>query len=163
MVARPSNPIITGEKRQILQNDPYRGAKKRPRRTGSSDGGVCITPKTYTTRSTHANPPDTGVDLCDDASGEAFPHGTGGSRARRVKSSDAGISVQTHAELIREVKHLRENLSQTQGTLKAVQMRLQTLEQQQPRMEGQLDVLIRMLQPSARAPPHSRGSDADMT
>ena len=71
-----------------------------------------------------------------------------------------------------KVKHPRKTLSQTQRMFEAIQtqaqMRLQTLKQQQPRIEGQLDVLILMLQPeakptsSARAHPHLRDSDPDM-
>ena len=54
------------------------------------------------------------------------------------------------------------------GTLEAVQTRLHELEQHHPQMEGQLDVLIRMMQPAVQSPslaqarPRPRGSDPDM-
>ena len=41
-------------------------------------------------------------------------------------------------------------------------MRLQTLEQQQPRMKGQLDILNRILHPSVQAYLRSHGSVPDM-
>ena len=61
----------------------------------------------------------------------------------------ADVSATAHADLAHEVKRLCETLAQTHSALEAVQKRLQVLEHQQPKMEGQLDVLIRMLQPAA--------------
>ena len=61
----------------------------------------------------------------------------------------AGVSATAHADLAHEAKQLCETLAQIQSALEAVQKRLQVLEHQQPKMEGQLDVLIRMLQPAA--------------
>ena len=81
---------------------------------------------------------------------------------------EAGVSAQVHADLVHEVNRMRETLALTQSVLEAVQTRLKVLEQHQPRLEGQLNVLIRMMHPatpspfSARVPPYPRGEGLDM-
>ena len=47
--------------------------------------------------------------------------------------------------MVLELNRIREALAHTQSALAAVQTRLQVLEAQHPRLEGQLDVLIRMM------------------
>ena len=162
-----SVPTITGGKRSGSQVDPDRGVRKCQPRTGNPADEVSQIPTSYMTQDTHATLPDTGFDRGDDASGEASPHGTKGSLAHRAAPVEAGVSAKAHAELVHEVKCLRETLAQTQSTLETMQTKLQVLEQHRLRTEGQLNILVRMVQPSAQptssaqAPPHSRGSNPD--
>ena len=148
--------------------DPERDVRKRPRRTDSLAEEAPHTSTSYRPLDARATSPDTNYGHGDDFSRESSPHGTERSLAHRSTSAEAGVSAQAHADLVLEVNRLRESLAQTQSTLDAVQTRLQVLEQHQPRLEGQLDVLIRMMHPaapspfSARAPPHPRGSGHDM-
>ena len=120
------------------------------------------------TQDINATSPDTDFHRADNGLGEASSHGTECSPAHRATPVEAGVSKQVHADLVLELNCVRETLDQTQSALEAVQTNLQMMEQHQPRLEGQLDVLIRMMQPetlslfSARAPSRSRGSDPDM-
>ena len=95
-----SDPTNYVKKRQSAQNDPDRGTRKRLRRTY---GGVSQIPTSCMTQDTHATSPDTGVDLGDDASEEAFQHETEGSPARRATPAEA--------ELLHDVKQFLEPLS----------------------------------------------------
>ena len=70
LVIDPYTPSPMGGTRVGMQADPHRDAQKRQRRTGNLAEGV--------------TPPDTGIDLCDDAASEAFSHGTASSLARRA-------------------------------------------------------------------------------
>uniref|UniRef100_M4B3X6 Uncharacterized protein n=1 Tax=Hyaloperonospora arabidopsidis (strain Emoy2) TaxID=559515 RepID=M4B3X6_HYAAE len=70
LVSEPCTPTPIGGKRVGMQVDPQRDAQKCQRRTGNLAEGV--------------TPPDTGIDLCDDAASEAFSHGTASSLARRA-------------------------------------------------------------------------------
>lgn len=106
-----SIPTITGGKHLSSQDDPDRGVKKRSWRTGSPAEEALQTPTSYTTKDTNATSPDTGVDHGDDVSREASSHGTEGSPARQATPAEAGVSAQAHAELLHEVKQLRETLS----------------------------------------------------
>ena len=163
-----SIPATIGGKRQGSPADPGRDVQKIQRRRGSPAEEALHTPTSYAPLGTHATEPDTGFDRGVDVSGEFSPHGTERSPAHRATPAEAGVSTQEHADLVLKVNRLRESLAQTQSTLDAVQTLLHVLEQHQPRLEGQLDVLIRMMHPttpssfSARAPPHPRGSDPDM-
>ena len=155
-------------KRSWSPADPEHDVCKRPRHTGSPVEGVTRTPMNSTMLGNRATSPDTSWDHGDDVSGELSPHGTERSLAHQATPVEAGVSAQAHADLILEVNRLRETFTQTQSLLDAVQTRLQVLEQQQPRMEGKLDVLIRMLQRAAQPPfsaqalPHPRSSGRDM-
>ena len=119
---------------------------------------------------------------------ESSPHGTGRSRDRRSESEEAGVSAKAHAELVRKVRHLREDLADTQskldhsrrevdelreqvnrlGSFDSVNRRLRTLEQGLSHLEGQLDVVMRMQMPAARpyysaqAPPYQQGPGPGM-
>ena len=162
-----SIPATIGGKRQGSPADPERDVQKRQRRRGSPAEEAPQTPTSYTPRGTRATSPDTGFDRGVDVFVEVSPHGTERSPDHRATPAEAGVSAQEHADLVLEMNRLRESLAQTQSTLDAVQTRLQVLEQHQPRLEGQLDVLIRMMHPaapspfSARAPPHPRDSGHD--
>ena len=76
--------------------------------------------------------------------------------------------AQVHENLGHEVNRFLATLDQTQSALEAVKKHLQVLEQQQPRMKGQVDLLVRMMQPAKQ--PNSwtqalscpRGMDPDM-
>ena len=72
------------------------------------------------------------------------------------------MSAPAHADLAHEVNCLYDKLAQNLSALEGVQMRLQTLEQQQPRMKGQLDILNRILHPSVQAYLRSHVSVTDM-
>ena len=73
-----------------------------------------------------------------------------------------------HENLGYEVNRFLETLDQTQSKLEAVKNHLQVLEQQHPRMKGQVDLLVRMMQPAkqptswAQALSCPRGMDPDM-
>ena len=69
---------------------------------------------------------------------------------------EAGVSAEAHSELLHEVQHLRENLCQSQSALEAVRTRQQTTESKQLSTKGQLDLLVRMLNPAARLPSPSQ-------
>ncbi|CAI5737340.1 unnamed protein product [Peronospora farinosa] len=94
-----------------------------------------------TTRDNPATLPDTGFDHGGDASAVDAPHGTVGSPAHRAKPEEAGVSAQAHAELVQEVRSLREE-RQTMNS------RLKSLEESRTRMQGQLDLLAQMLRPA---------------
>ena len=116
---------------------------------GSFAGEVSQTLTSYTTQDTHATELDTDFDCGDGASVEASLHETECSLAHRTTPAEVNVSSQAHADLVLEACRIRESLTQTQSELEAVQTRLQVLEAQQPRLEGQLDVLIRMMHPAA--------------
>ncbi|CAI5702380.1 unnamed protein product [Peronospora effusa] len=147
----PPTPTITGEKRQRQQADPAHDAQKRPRRTGNPAEGGSQIPMNSMIRDNPAISPDTGFDHGDDASAVDAPHGTAGSPAHRAKEEEVGVSEQAHAELVQEVRTLREE-RQTMNS------RLESLEESRTRMQGQLDLLVQMLRPPtmpmgpARAP-----------
>ena len=170
-----SLPTITCEKRQASQSDPDHDVQKRQRHIGNPAEVESQAPTSFQTPGAHATSLDTGFDRDDDASEAVAPHGTEGSLAHRATPVEAGTSVQAHtelekahAELVQEVQGLRETLAQTQSASDAMLARLQAVERQRPRMEGQLEVLIRMQQPAAKptplaqAPSHPRVPDPDM-
>ena len=70
LVSDPYTHTPIGGKRVWVQADLKRDAQKRQRRTGNLAEGV--------------TPPDTGIDLCDDAASEAFSHGSASSLVRRA-------------------------------------------------------------------------------
>ena len=94
--------------------------------------------------------PDTHFNHNDNIFGEDFTRETVDSLAHHVTSAEVDVSVKVQIELIHEVKDPRATLARSQSMLKAVLTTLLVLEQQHPRMERQLDVLIRMRQPPAR-------------
>ena len=122
----------------------------------------------YTPQNAHATTPDKSVGCDGDASGELYLLGADCSPAHRATSAEADVSAHVHANMVHEVNQLRETLAKTKSAFEAVQTRLQVLEQQQPRMKWQLGILIVMMQHAAqppfsvRAPPRSRGTDADV-
>ena len=165
LVVDPSIPTITGEKRQASQGDPDHDVQKRQRHMGNLAAVDPQTPTSFPTQGTHATSPDTGYGHDDDAFEATAPRGTGGSHAHRATPVEVGVTVQAHAELVEEVKDLREKLSQTQSAHDATLKRLEAMEQKTLRLEGQLDLLI-WLQPFASMPfplaqaiPHPRGLD----
>ena len=105
------------------------------------------------------------------------PHETGGYLAHRAASLVVGVSKEEHEKVLLELSGLRETLGKTQSALDAMQSRVQALELDQARVrtlmlslsrvEGQLDLLIRKQQPTARpyypaqSPPSSHGTDPD--
>ena len=163
-----SIPATTGWKSTGSHSDPERDDRKRQRRMGSLVEEALQTPTSYMPLDTHDTSLDTGVDHGGDVSGESSPHGTERSPAHQATPVEAGVSAQVHADLVHEVNRMRETLALTQSVLEAVQTRLKVLEQHQPRLEGQLNVLIRMMHPatpspfSARVPPYPRGEGLDM-
>lgn len=162
--------------------------KKRQRRTGSPAGEESRTSTSSRTQGTRATSSNIGSGHYDDVVGESSRHGTGRSRDCRSSSEEAGVSVRAHDELARKLRHLREDLADTQHELErsrrevddlreqvdrlcsfgAVDRRLRALEQVLPRLKGQLDVLMRMQMPaerppySAQAPPYHTGPGPGM-
>ena len=134
-----------------------------------------------------ATSPDTGIGPYDDVALEASPRETGDSLARQVMqvggeiSPEAFDALKHEVQLLREsslstgafdaLKHevqlLRESVARIGSSFEVVQNRLMTLERLQPRIEGQLDILVRMQQPVVRspflaqAPSSPRGKDPD--
>ena len=66
-----------------------------------------------------------------------------------------------------EVQLLRESIARIESFFEVVQNRLMTLDRLQPRIEGQVDILVRMQQSVvlspflAQAPSSPRGKDPD--
>ena len=117
------------------------------------------TPKSSRSRDTHATSLSTGSDPGDDVAEEYVPRDTGHSRARRAMPAEVDRPEVAHDEPDPEKRHLREALARTQSMLEAVQARLLVVEEKVPRIEGQLDVLIRMQMSSARVPQSSHETD----
>ena len=155
-------------KRRMTPVDSEHGAQKRQRRKGNLVEEVPQTPMSFPTRDNQAISPDTGFGPYDDVASEASQRGTGGSHAYQAKREEAGISAEEVAALKHEVQVLRDNLARVESSYETVQIRLSVLERQQPRLEGQLDLLVRMQQSAARpsalaqAPPSPHGKDSDM-
>ena len=82
LVSEPYTHTPIGGKRVGMQADPRRDAQKRQRRTGNLAEGVPQTRMIFQTRGIHAISLYTEIDLCDDATSEASPHGTASSLAR---------------------------------------------------------------------------------
>ena len=74
--------------------------------------------------------------------GKISPHGTRDSHARQAAPDVVNVLSTEDADLFHEVNSSLETLAQTQSALTGMQTRLQVLQQQQPQMKGQLDVLI---------------------
>ena len=164
----PPNPTFSGGKRRLTRVDPELGAQKRQRRTGNLAEEVPRTPKSFQKRGTLATSPDTGIDPHDDVALKVSPHETEGSPAHQAAREGAEISAEAFDALRHEVQLLREVLARVESSFEAVRDRLSTLERQQPRLEGQLDILVRMQQSAARppvsaqAPSSPRGKGPDM-
>ena len=75
-----------------------------------------------------------------------------------------GVPKEEHEKVLRELSGLRETLGKTQSALDAMQARVQALELALARVDGQLDLLVRMQQSTSRpyfqaqAPPSSHGT-----
>uniref|UniRef100_M4B8T3 Uncharacterized protein n=1 Tax=Hyaloperonospora arabidopsidis (strain Emoy2) TaxID=559515 RepID=M4B8T3_HYAAE len=69
------------------------------------------------TQDIQASSPDTGIDLCDDASSEASTHRTISSLARQATQEGVDVSAQVHENLVSEVKRLRESFAHVQTAL----------------------------------------------
>ena len=63
-------PAPSDGKRVELQADPQRDAQMRQRRTDILAEGVPQTTMSSQTQGIHATSPDTGIELCDDATSE---------------------------------------------------------------------------------------------
>ena len=161
-------PATTGGKRQASHSDAEHDVRNCQRRTGSLADKPPLILTSSTTLGTRATLPDTDFEPDDDASGEVSSHGSEDSRVHRATPAKAGVLAQVHENLGHEVNRFVETLDQTQSALEAVKKHLQVLEQQQPRMKGQVDLLVRMMQPAKQ--PNSwtqalscpRGMDPDM-
>ena len=125
----------------------------------------------FPTRDTHATSPDTGFDH-DVAEVEvSVQRGTDGSHARRATSEVVGVSAEEHAEVLRELKSLRETVIQNQcliDELKSDRSRMREFELQLTRVQGQLDLLVQMSRPvamptfAAQATPSQQGTGLNM-
>ena len=71
----------------------------------------------FQTQGIHATSPDTGIELCDEATSEATPHGTVSSLARRATQEGVDVLAQAHEDLVSEVKRLQESFSHVQTAL----------------------------------------------
>ncbi|CAI5712943.1 unnamed protein product [Hyaloperonospora brassicae] len=160
-------PTTIGEKRSRSQGDPGHDVQKHPRRKGNPAEGVSHTPTSSPTPGTLATSPYTGIGHDDDVAEGFFPHGTGGSLAHRAASMAVGVPKKEHEKVLRELSGLRETLGKTQNELGAMQARVQALELALARVDGQLDLLVRMQQSTSRpyfqaqAPPSSHGTGPD--
>ena len=163
----PPSSTTIGEKRSRSQGDPGHDVQKHPRRKGSPAEGVSHTHTSSPTPGTLATSPDTSIGHDDDVAEGVSPHGTGGSLAHRAASVVVGVPKEEHEKVLREPSGLQETLGKTQSALDAMQARVQALELALARVDGQLDLLFRMQQPTARhdypaqAPPSSHGTDPD--
>ena len=137
--------VTTGKKRPVSHSDPERDKRKRQRRMGSPAAEALQALTSNTTPDTHATIPDTGFAHVNDASGNVISHEIERFLAHRAKPAHDGVSAQAHSDFVHEVKQFRETLAQTKCALEAVQTLLQMMEQHHPRLEGQLDALIRMM------------------
>ena len=79
--------------------------------------GVLQTLMSFQTQGSHATSSDTGIDLCDDAASEVFPHGTVSALARRATQERVDVSVHAHEDLVSEVAQLRESFAHVQTPL----------------------------------------------
>ena len=174
----PSIPTLTGGKRLEPQGSDGYDVQKRQRRMGNLVEGVSRTPVSSRTQGTLATSPDTGIGHCDDVVAEASPHGTEGPLAHREAPVAVGVSAEAHAEVVQELKCVRETVVQNQSKLEEQNARLsrdldidhrrlRELEHDMTRLEAQLDMLIRMSHPvakppiSAQAPSSQQGTDPD--
>ena len=130
------------------------------------------------TQGTLATAPDTGIGHCDDVAVGVSPHETEGFLAHRAAPVAVGVSAEAHAEVVQELKCLRETVVQNQSKsdekyarlsdeFENDHLRLRTLEHDMTRLEAQIDMLIRMSHPverppvSAQAPSSQQGTDPD--
>ena len=78
-----------------------------------------------------------------------------------------GVPKEEHEKVLLDLSGLQETLGKTQSALDEMQARVQALELGQARVDGHLDLLVRMQQSTARpyypaqAPPSSRGTGPD--
>ena len=108
LTMEPSDHTTIGGKRSISKADLDRDVRKRQRHTGNLAEAVSQTPMSFPTQDTHATLPDIGFDH-DVADVEvSVQRGTGGSYARRATPEVVGVSAEEHAEVIQELKSLRE-------------------------------------------------------
>ncbi|CAI5742841.1 unnamed protein product [Hyaloperonospora brassicae] len=160
-------PTTIGKKYSRSQGDPGHDVKKPLRRKGSPAEGVSHTPTSSPTPGTLATLPDTGIGHDDEVAKGVAPYGTGSSLAYRAESVVVGVPKEEHEKVLRELSGLQETLGKTQSALDAMQARVQTLELALARVDGRLDLLVRMQQPNARpyypaqAPPSSHETDPD--
>ena len=131
----PSSHTTTGAKRTRSHYDPGRDAQKHQRRTGSLAEGGYRTPMSSRTPDTRAYSPDISIDHDDDVSGVTFPRGTEDSLAHRAAPVAVGVSAEAHAEVVHELKCLRETVVQNQSKL----------EEQNARLSRDLDIDTRRL------------------
>ena len=172
MATNPYIPTSTSGKRPGSHVDPAQSAQKRPRRKGNLAGEESQIPKSSPTRGNPATSPDTGIGPNDDVVEGASPRGTVDSHARRATWVEAGKMAASHHslsqmvdELTHEVQRLRDQVNRM-GSPSSVENRLRTLENGLSRLEGQLDLLMRMQQyvaqpPLAQAPPNLPGKGPD--
>ena len=172
LATTPSTPAHITGKRPGSQSDPAHGAQKRQRRTGNLAEGESQILMSSQTRDNPATSPDIGTGPNDDVVEGSSPRGTFGSPAHRATWAEAGRLTasyhglsQTVDDLSQEVQQLCDRVDQI-GSPSSVENRLRTLENGFSRLEGQLDILMRMQQyvarpPSAQAPPSLLGKDPD--
>ena len=119
------------------------------------------------TPGTLATSPDTGIGPDDDVASGVSPYGTGDPLVHRAASVVVDVRKEEHMKVLLELSRLRETLGKTQSAFEAIQARVKALELDLARVEGQLDLLIRMQHPTSRpyypakAPSSSRGTDPD--
>uniref|UniRef100_H3H1W1 Uncharacterized protein n=1 Tax=Phytophthora ramorum TaxID=164328 RepID=H3H1W1_PHYRM len=157
--------------------------QKRPRRQGSLAGGVPQTPMSSASGGTLATSPDTGIDFGGDAEPQSVPRGSGDYPTHRatpaaamshwVHRSEREDTWDAMGSLRREVAHLRETLYQAENAYNrswheidqlrervdwfevpaALAIRVSDLERGLARLEGQVDLLLRLQQSVVAAPP----------
>uniref|UniRef100_M4BM03 Uncharacterized protein n=1 Tax=Hyaloperonospora arabidopsidis (strain Emoy2) TaxID=559515 RepID=M4BM03_HYAAE len=71
----------------------------------------------FHTQGIHVTSSNTDIDLCEDAASEVSPHGTVSSLARQATQEEVDVSAQAHADLVPEVKRLRESFAHVQTAL----------------------------------------------
>uniref|UniRef100_M4BAT4 Uncharacterized protein n=1 Tax=Hyaloperonospora arabidopsidis (strain Emoy2) TaxID=559515 RepID=M4BAT4_HYAAE len=117
LVSEPYISTPIGGKRVGMKADPQRDARKLQRRTGNLAEGVHQTPMSSQTQGIHATSPNTGIDLCDDATSEASPHGVTSFLLVEKTQEGAVVSVQAREYLVSEVTRLRESFVQVYTAL----------------------------------------------
>lgn len=96
----------------------------------SLHGEESRTPTSSWIQGTHATSPDTGTSYNDDASGGSSPRGNERSRGNRSRLEESSASSRVHADLVRKVRHLHEDLAQTQSELEQSQTEVDALREQ---------------------------------
>uniref|UniRef100_A0AAV1TMG5 Uncharacterized protein n=1 Tax=Peronospora matthiolae TaxID=2874970 RepID=A0AAV1TMG5_9STRA len=169
--ADPTAFIPTGRNRLRSQDDHARSLQKRQRCIGSNDGGGSGTSTRFHGEGAPATSPQTNRANVDDVASEGVPRGSRSILAQRAGRVDANILAEANDglrqivdNLMHEVQHLRATLVESRtttclhstalaqlrdqvdrfGSPGLIENRLRALDQGQSRLEGQLDVLLRV-------------------